>query len=126
DRSEIKDMVGYLKLVNNPDDSIALLRVINTPVRGIGRGTMETVERIALETGLSLWQAIGHAVRENLLPQRAVVALKAFHEIITDARAMLLGTFQEQLKETSSVPAVAENDDTSFAPEAFGQHAIDF
>lgn len=126
DRSEIKDMVAYLKLVNNPDDSIALLRVINTPVRGIGRGTMETIERIALETGLSLWQALGHAIRENLLPARAVTALKGFHEIITDARAMLLGTFQEQLKETATVPKVAEGDDTSFAPEQFEQHAMDF
>ena len=61
ERAEIKDMISYLKLVNNVDDSIALQRVINTPVRGIGKSTMETIERLALETGLSLWAAIGHA-----------------------------------------------------------------
>ena len=51
DRSEIKDMLSYLKLVQNPNDSVALQRVINTPPRGIGKTTLETVERLALETG---------------------------------------------------------------------------
>src|SRR5436305_9790739 len=58
ERSEIKDMISYLKVIHNPDDSISLLRVINTPVRGIGRTSIETLERVALETGLSLWGAI--------------------------------------------------------------------
>src|SRR5436309_14000587 len=82
ERAEIKDMISYLKLVNNVDDSIALQRVINTPPRGIGKSTMETIERIALETGLSLWAAIGHSVKEQLLPARACAALKSFKEII--------------------------------------------
>src|SRR6202045_1252108 len=59
ERAEIKDMISYLKLINNPQDSIALLRVINTPTRGIGKSTIETVERLALETGTSLWAGIG-------------------------------------------------------------------
>src|SRR5438270_3658371 len=50
ERAEIKDLISYLKLINNPDDSIALLRVVNTPTRGIGKTTMETLERVALET----------------------------------------------------------------------------
>jgi DNA helicase-2/ATP-dependent DNA helicase PcrA len=100
ERAEIKDMISYLKLVNNVDDSIALQRVINTPVRGIGKSTMETLERIALETGLSLWAAMGHAVREQLLPARACAALKAFKEIIDEARAMLFGNFAEKLQES--------------------------
>ena len=45
ERAEIKDMISYLKVVHNPDDSISLLRVINTPARGIGKTTMETIER---------------------------------------------------------------------------------
>ena len=52
ERAEIKDMISYLKVIHNPDDSISLLRVINTPVRGIGKTSIETVERVALETGL--------------------------------------------------------------------------
>jgi DNA helicase II / ATP-dependent DNA helicase PcrA len=54
ERAEIKDMISYLKVIQNPDDSISLLRVINTPARGIGKGTIDTLEQIALETGLSL------------------------------------------------------------------------
>ena len=61
ERAEIKDMISYLKLINNPQDSIAFLRVINTPVRGIGKTSIETLEQVALETGLSLWGAIAEA-----------------------------------------------------------------
>ena len=62
DRAEIKDMLSYLRLVQNPHDSIALQRVVNTPARGIGKTTLETLERMALETGMSTWDAIGHAI----------------------------------------------------------------
>ncbi len=48
ERAEIKDMISYLKVIHNPDDSISLLRVINTPVRGIGKATMEIIEQVAL------------------------------------------------------------------------------
>ena len=117
ERTEIKDMISYLKLVNNVDDSIALQRVINTPPRGIGRSTMETLERIALETGLSLWAAMGHAVREQLLPARACAALKNFKEIIDEARAMLFGDFEEKLEESiAPTPTHA----TEFATEELG------
>ncbi len=58
ERAEIKDLLAYLRLVNNPHDSMALQRVINTPARGIGKTTMETLERLALETGTSTWDAI--------------------------------------------------------------------
>jgi DNA helicase-2/ATP-dependent DNA helicase PcrA len=97
ERAEIKDMVAYLKLIQNPEDSIALLRAVNTPARGIGKTTMETLERVALETGLSLWQAVAHAIREKLLPARVLAALQGFREIILDARSMLMGTFAQRL-----------------------------
>jgi DNA helicase II / ATP-dependent DNA helicase PcrA len=97
ERSEIKDLISYLKVIQNPDDSISLLRVINTPTRGIGKGTIDTLEHLALETGLSLWGAIGEALRRQLLPQRALASLKSFQQLIEDARAMLNGTFTDQL-----------------------------
>ena len=100
ERAEIKDMISYLKVILNPDDSISLLRVINTPTRGIGKGTIDTLERLALETGLSLWGATGEAIKRQLLPQRAVASLKSFQQLIEDARAMLAGTFVEQLDES--------------------------
>ena len=102
ERAEIKDLISYLKVIHNPDDSIAMQRVINTPPRGIGKNTMETLERIALETGVSLWRAIGEAIRGQLLQPRALAALKAFKELIDDARAMHLGAFGERVEETSA------------------------
>jgi DNA helicase-2/ATP-dependent DNA helicase PcrA len=122
ERAEIKDLISYLKVVHNPDDSIAMQRVINTPPRGVGKNTMETLERIALETGVSLWRAIGQALRGQLLPPRALAALKAFKELIDDARAMLLGTFGERVDET----AAADQTLPAEPGRLDEQHSIDF
>ena len=110
ERAEIKDMISYLKLILNPADSVALMRVINTPARGIGKTTMETVERIALETGVSLWDAVAETIARKLLPQRATTALKNFRDIIEDARAMLSGSYASRLAESigEEPAAVAE------------------
>jgi DNA helicase-2/ATP-dependent DNA helicase PcrA len=89
ERAEIRDLLSYLKLVQNPHDSIALQRAVNTPARGIGKTTMETLERIALETGTSTWEAIGSASKGQLLPARACAALEGFRRIIQDARALM-------------------------------------
>ena len=112
ERAEIKDMISYLKVIQNPDDSVSLLRVVNTPARGIGKGTLDTLENLALETGLSLWGAIGEAIRRQLLPQRALSSLKSFQQLIEDARAMQAGTFIEHLHES-----VAEDNSPAETPE---------
>jgi DNA helicase II / ATP-dependent DNA helicase PcrA len=114
ERAEIKDMISYLKVIQNPDDSISLLRVINTPTRGIGKGTIDIIERLALETGLSLWGALGEALRRQLLPQRALSALKSFHQLIIDAQAMLAGTFVEHLGETLDESGSSSLEGTAF------------
>ena len=112
ERAEIKDMISYLKVIHNPDDSISLLRVINTPTRGIGKTTMEVIERLAMETGLSLWSAIGETIKRQLLPQRALAALKSFRDLIEDARAMLGGNYAEHLeKSVARAPSPAEAND---------------
>ncbi len=98
ERAEIKDLLSYLKLVQNPNDSIALQRVINTPARGIGRTTLETLERLAIETGTTTWAAIGHALTHKLLPSRALIALDGFRRMIQDARAMLAPDFAAKLE----------------------------
>jgi DNA helicase II / ATP-dependent DNA helicase PcrA len=140
ERAEIKDLISYLKVIQNPDDSISLLRVINTPTRGIGKGTIETLEHLALETGLSLWGALGEAIRRQLLPPRALAALKSFQQLIVDAQSILTGTFVEQLEENvgretmgnSPAPAAAENapivdeNAVAFDPNEFGNTAFDF
>jgi len=102
ERAEIKDLISYLKVIQNPDDSVSLLRVINTPVRGIGKTTIETIERLGLETGLSMWGAVGEAIARQLLPARALAALKSFRDVIEDGRAMLAGSYAERLQETAA------------------------
>ncbi len=126
DRAEIKDMISYLKAIQNPDDSIAMQRVINTPTRGIGKNTMETLERIALETGLSLWGAINEALQRQLLQPRAMAALKGFRDLIEDARAMYLGTFRERVDETATPLAATAAEERPSAEEEEFQHEMDF
>ncbi|WP_263408198.1 ATP-dependent helicase [Terriglobus tenax] len=111
ERAEIKDMISYLKLVQNPNDSVALARVINSPARGIGKTTLETLERLALETSMSTWDALAHAIQQKLLPQRALTALTSFKKLIDDARAMLGPGFAEKLAEDIAMPS----EDVSFA-----------
>ena len=148
ERAEIKDMISYLKVIQNPDDSISLLRVINTPARGIGKGTIDTLEQLALASGLSLWRAIREAVKQQLVPPRAVTSLRNFQQLIEDARAMLAGTFTEQLQESAApeapvaeepmwgqppsavrrgeAPQASIDDAAAFNPEEFGNFSFDF
>ncbi len=107
ERAEVKDLLSYLKLVQNPHDSIALNRVINSPSRGIGKTTLEVLERIALTTGLSTWDAIGRAVEQQLLPARALTALQGFQRIILDARAMLGPGFGDALAQDAGSPSAS-------------------
>ena len=99
ERAEIKDMLSYLKLVLNPSDSIALQRCINTPPRGIGKTTLETIERLALETETSTWDAIQKAIQQRLVSSRAIASLQEFRRMIEDARAMLSADFAEKLEQ---------------------------
>jgi DNA helicase-2/ATP-dependent DNA helicase PcrA len=125
DRAEVKDILSYMKLVLNPHDSIALARVVNSPPRGIGKTTMETLERIALTTGISSWDAIARASEDRLLPARALVALGNFRRLIEDARAMLGPDFASKLAaDLAPEDSASGNFDnaagaTDFNPEEF-------
>jgi len=102
--------------VVNPHDSIALGRVVNSPARGIGKTTMETLERIALTAGISTWDAIARATEDGLLPARALAALGKFRCLIEDARALLGPGFAGKLaadlaaEDVTSLEFVTEND----------------
>jgi DNA helicase-2/ATP-dependent DNA helicase PcrA len=135
DRSEVKDMLSYLKLVQNPHDSVALGRVVNSPPRGIGKTTMDTLSNMALSTDMSSWDAIGHAIEGKLLPARALIALGNFRRLIEDARAMMgpdfaaaltadaqLGTQDSQLEDEPP----AFEDDTSFEFAAASDQETNF
>ena len=83
-RAEIKDMVAYLKLAASNSDSVSLLRVINTPARGIGRTTVEQIERYAREHGLSLWDAIERIIDDEQLSTRSQSSLVMFRNLIQE------------------------------------------
>ncbi|HZT30710.1 MAG TPA: UvrD-helicase domain-containing protein [Bryobacteraceae bacterium] len=83
-RAEIKDIVAYLKLASSNHDSVSLLRIINTPARGIGRTTVEQIERYAREQGISLWAALGRLIDQQLFPTRAQSAAVAFKNLVDE------------------------------------------
>jgi len=88
-RAEIKDTLAYLKVLSSPHDSVSLLRIINTPARGIGKSTIDQIEQYALEHELSIWSAIGRMLDENVFPPRAEASLRAFRNMIQELAAML-------------------------------------
>ena len=87
ERAEVKDIIAYLKLALNPFDDIALLRVINTPARGLGKTSLDELQRQAKSTGASLWMTIASitdpafAQAVNLTP-RAKEAMRAFRKTV--------------------------------------------
>ncbi len=113
ERAEVKDLLAYLRLIRNPHDSMALQRIINTPARGVGKATLETVERLALETGRSTWDAIAAAISGRLIPTRALMALESFRQLILDAQAMMDPDFAGKLA-TDVAESAADGADTSF------------
>jgi DNA helicase-2/ATP-dependent DNA helicase PcrA len=83
-RAEIKDTVAYLKLAVSNTDSVSLMRVINTPARGIGRTTVEQIEKFAREQGLSLWEGVSRMVDDQALSTRSQSALVAFRNLVQE------------------------------------------
>jgi DNA helicase-2/ATP-dependent DNA helicase PcrA len=83
-RAEIKDVLAYLKVISSPQDSISLLRIINTPARGIGKTTVEQIEQYALESNLSIWSAIGRMLEAEVFATRGASALSAFERLISE------------------------------------------
>ncbi len=141
DRAEVKDILSYLKLVLNPHDSIALGRVVNSPARGIGKTTMETLERIALTAGISTWDAITRATEDGLLPARALAALGKFRQLIEDARALMGPDFAGKLAagiapeddasrhyvtEEDSLEPASGNAETQYVTQSGAETATDF
>lgn len=83
-RAEVKDALAYLKLSLSPQDSVSLLRIINTPARGIGKTTVEQLELYALEEGLSLWNAMEKALEDHVFGARAEAALASFRRLMEE------------------------------------------
>ncbi len=89
ERAEVKDLLAYLKAAANLKDSVSLIRIINSPTRGIGSTTVRKLEEIALEAGVPFWKAIDLAIEKQLLPKRALAALADFSELMNDLNQMV-------------------------------------
>ncbi|HEY4426185.1 MAG TPA: UvrD-helicase domain-containing protein [Pyrinomonadaceae bacterium] len=102
ERMEVRDIIAYLKLALNPNDSIALGRVINSPPRGIGKTTIDELERRAKDYELSWWETISNMIEQpGSLGPRAISALKSFRNIVNKL-AKLAETPDESIKEPVS------------------------
>tara|TARA_Y100000780_G_scaffold201329_1_gene193766 strand:- start:2481 stop:4496 length:2016 start_codon:yes stop_codon:yes gene_type:complete len=121
-RAEVKDVMAYLRLLVNQDDDNALLRIINTPGRGIGRATLEKLGNFANSLGVSMFEAATHPNLNSVLPDKAFLAVSSFSRWIVelsdnaergntaDAVRTMIRTmgYEEWLYETSASPKAAE------------------
>jgi ATP-dependent DNA helicase Rep len=121
-RAEVKDIMAYLRLLVNQDDDNALLRIINTPGRGIGRATLEKLGNFANSLGVSMFEAATHPNLNSVLPEKAFHAVSTFSRWVVelsdnaqrgntvDAVRSMIRTmgYEEWLYETSASPKAAE------------------
>lgn len=87
ERQEIKDAMGYLRLIANRDDDAAFERVVNTPARGIGDRTLDILRTTARQQQLTLWQACVRLLEEKVLACRAANAVRSFMDLIVQLRS---------------------------------------
>lgn len=78
DRKEIKDVISYLRAINNSADTVSLLRVINTPRRGIGKSTVDALINASQQLGTTLWEILSDETSVNTLTGRAAKSVTGF------------------------------------------------
>lgn len=89
ERKEVKDMTSFLRILANPEDDVALLRVINFPTRGIGASSIEKFQAMALEVKSAMFPLIHKAADNADIPIKARDGIKAFMKIMDEARGKL-------------------------------------
>ena len=90
-RKEIKDLLAYMKVLINPADEVALLRIINTPARGIGKTTIEKMKVYALGRKISLYDALKNAGKIDALSTATKAKIAVFIKMIEDIKGDLPG-----------------------------------
>ncbi len=87
ERREVRDVLSYLRLAQNPGDDAAFRRVLNVPPRGLGEKTLAVLQRLAAERRLGLSGALDAVIEESLLAPRLLLALRRFREILETVRS---------------------------------------
>jgi DNA helicase-2/ATP-dependent DNA helicase PcrA len=116
DRKEVKDMLAYLHVLVNPQDSVSLRRMINVPIRGIGSGTVEKLEENAKRQDISLLEAARQASVNGEFPKKTTQALTGFvgmmDELVALKGAVKPGEFVKAVLERSGYLTDLASDDT--------------
>ena len=97
ERAEVKDLIAYLRLIENPKSDADLLRAINVPARGIGDKTVELVLATAAERSISAYEALTALVQEGALSGAAKKKLVGFHRLMETLRAAASSTLPSAL-----------------------------
>ncbi len=82
DRKEVKDVVAYLKVIQNPADEVNLLRILNYPKRGIGTGSIDRIIRYSADQKISLWKVLQQVNRVGEINDRTATACSNFVEMM--------------------------------------------
>lgn len=118
ERAEVKDVIAYLKLALNPFDDVAFLRVINTPARGLGKTSLDELQRVARQNGSSLWMALS-SVTDELFPQESAITSRAKESMRGFRRVVesLIGHAKDSAQSGKAVSdvVVAAIEDTGYA-----------
>jgi DNA helicase II / ATP-dependent DNA helicase PcrA len=97
-RKEVRDILAYLKVIVNPADKVALLRIINTPARGIGKTTIDKVQDFASRCNIGLYEAIKTVSQISNIPQPTAAKLTAFLNMIEGFRKNDSGSVAEMVE----------------------------
>jgi DNA helicase-2/ATP-dependent DNA helicase PcrA len=115
ERAEIKDIMAYLRVIANPLDEISLRRIINVPSRGIGKGTIGTLEKIAQERDISLFDATELAIKNELLSKKALASLEKFYNLINEliklSQRLSIGRLLDKILEKTNYLEMLEHDE---------------
>ena len=112
DRMEVKDLIAYLRVIVNPDDSISLRRIINVPRRGIGGATLGKLEDFAENEGIGLFAALRRVGEMSTLRVAATTKLREFSELMDsfDPAAPPTNTIDELLDATGYLTYLKSGD----------------
>jgi DNA helicase-2/ATP-dependent DNA helicase PcrA len=121
ERKEIKDVLAYLRILDNPDDSVSIIRIINVPRRGIGEETVRKLVSYAKEIGVSVREALRHTEDVGSLNKGSKSKLKEFDKLITElennAKTLSPSALTKQVIEKTGLKTALEHEGTEEAHE---------